>query len=87
LAVDVGPFSGGRPFQRFSDIADDRIAKAKEAHSILAGLNLEIQVIFGSKTIPDSIEGAWITRDWIEETGANCKVSILVSGCGNRANR
>jgi hypothetical protein len=58
-------------------ISNDRVEmkdKVREACHNLAHANVRKGVLYGTKALPDCIEGCWVVRDWIEEVGGHCAV-------------
>jgi hypothetical protein len=49
--------------------------KAREAHHLLGGTSgIVKEVMYGTRAVPENLEGCWLSRDWIEEGGGTCKV-------------
>jgi hypothetical protein len=60
-------------------MADDRSRlqeKSQEAHRILADVDVEKEVLYGTRAVPENLEGCWMSRDWIEEAGGTCQVPL-----------
>lgn len=52
--------------------------KAREAHRLLGGTSeLVKEVLYGTRAVPENVEGCWLSRDWIEEGGGTCKVLYI----------
>jgi hypothetical protein len=48
---------------------------AREAHRLLGGTEgLVKEVLYGTRAVPENLEGCWVSRNWIEESGGTCKV-------------
>ena len=65
-------------------IANDRAQleeKSREAHRILGKTDLTKEVLYGTKATPENLEGCWVSRDWIEESGGSCKVNQIALTC------
>ena len=52
---------------------------AREAHRLLGGIEgIGKEVLYGTRAVPENLEGCWVSRDWIEEGGVTCKVKFLL---------
>jgi hypothetical protein len=75
-AVDLHSIAGNNR----SNISNDPTTvqqKYREAHHNLAKAAVEKQVLYGTRAIPENLEGAWVSRDWIVEGGGSCKVIVM----------
>jgi len=53
--------------------------KAREAHRLLGSTKEVVkEVLYGTRAVPENLEGCWLSRDWIEDGGGICKVFYLL---------
>jgi hypothetical protein len=52
----------------------------RESHRYCAESTVTKQVLYGTRALPENLEGSWISRDWILEGGWECKVCFCKLG-------
>jgi hypothetical protein len=52
----------------------------RESHRYCAESTVTKQILYGTRALPENLEGSWISRDWILEGGWECKVCFCKLG-------
>jgi pimeloyl-ACP methyl ester carboxylesterase len=64
-------------YPRIDDNVLKVMEKARSAHHNLPKLDVKKAVIYGTKSVPECVEGCWTSRDWIQEAGGKGQEFII----------